>query len=193
MASESGIAITIPRLVLKKSSDVGRDAKNEPYIVTSAIDSKGTENQQPTLGARVFPRVSPGEAVGLIGSGHLVYGPGDPGDFVAFSILVAESDKDLGDALGAAHEQVKSNDKFKEAIKKATGISAAVAGAGMAIDVVLAVLNRNKDDQLYRVDGTFLRDVEPGYRNCAYTVGNEYVELTVQVFALGGDLASLLN
>ncbi len=193
MASENRIAITIPSLVLKKSSDVGRRAKNEPYIVTSAIDGNEAEGQRPTLGVRVFPKISPGEAVGLVGSGHLVYGPDDPGDFVAFSILVAESDKDLGNGLGAAHEQAKNNDKVKEALKTATGIGAAVAVADIAIEVMLAVLKRNKDDQLYRVDGTLLRDVEPGYRNNKFTVGNEYVDMTIQVFQLGGNLASLLN
>lgn len=193
MASENRIAIAIPHLVLKKSSDVGRRAQNEPYIVTSAIDSNGARNQQPTLGGRVFPKISPGEAVGLVGSGYLVYGPDDPGDFVAFSILVAESDKDLGNGLSAAHERVKNNDEFKEAIKTATGIGAAVAGANMAIEVILAGLNRNKDDQLYRVDGTLLKDVEPGYRHNVFEVGNEYVDMTIQVFPLGGNLASLLN
>ena len=193
MASENRIAITIPRLVLKKSSDVGRRAKNEPYIVTSAVDSSGVANQIPTLGARVFPKVTPGEAVGLVGSGHLVYGPEDPGDFVAFSILIAESDQDLGNELSAAHQKVTENSQFKDAVKNATGVGAAIAGASMAIGVILAVLKRNKDDQLYRVDGTLLKGVEPGYRNNEFTVGNEYVELTIEVFALGGELAALLG
>jgi len=49
-----------------------------------------------------FPKVRKGATVRMLGDGHLLYGPANPGEFVAMSVLIMESDRDLrtlGDEL----------------------------------------------------------------------------------------------
>ena len=42
-----------------------------------------------------FPKVRPKSTVTMLGDGHLLYGPKQPGEFVALSVLMMESDADI--------------------------------------------------------------------------------------------------
>ena len=51
----------------------------------------------------------------------------------------------------------------------AGGARAALTGVDLALGIVLKVLNKNKDDELFRTGGTLLRDIAP-----AYYAGHEF-------------------
>jgi hypothetical protein len=186
---EDNIAITIPEFTLKKHSDFIFQQYNEPYIVSLAIDSHGAANPQIDFNFMPFPKVRVGNTVRMLGDGHLVYCPKNPGEFVALSLLVMESDNDLRDFGKELETIVKSK-------AVSIGISAIISsnpGSGAILGILkeLAVLisgllKQNKDDELFRLDGTFLRDHPVSYHiNRKYTdYGNDYINMAIQIIPL---------
>ena len=65
------IVITVPCFTLLKSSDLGKNANNEPYIVAAALDSTGAASQTASFTRAVFPKMKPGATADMIGHGHL--------------------------------------------------------------------------------------------------------------------------
>lgn len=184
--SSDSIAVTVPYFSLLKSSDLGRGAHNEPYIVSVAIDDHGVGNQAVSFNNTVFPRMRPGDRIDMIGDGHLLYGPRNPGAFVAFSVLVLESDEDLDQKLAVVVKQASESTDLKTILAGiASRASAALAGVNSAMALVAKLLAKNKDDELFRTGGTLLRDRQPPYQiNRQFTNSNEYVELAVKVIPL---------
>jgi hypothetical protein len=183
------IAITVPEFTFKKGGGSITDwLYSEPYLVTLAIDSQLVTQESLNFNFVEFPNVRSGNTVKMLGDGHLVYGPSNPGEFVAVSVLLMESnsqDKELGKIIG---EFVKSG-----AVE--IGVTAAIAanpGAGTALKLVKEVtafvsdqMKEKKDTPLYRVEGIFLRDTSVPYSvNRQITSGNEFADLSVKVIPL---------
>jgi len=183
------IAITIPKFTLKKNSDGIFARYNEPYIVSLAVDEQGSANPKIDFNIMPFPKVRPGNTVTMLGDGHLLYGPKNPGEYVALSVLIMESDDDMKDLGGKIVGVVESKavDLGLSAIIAASPGAAAILGILKALtEHVAGELKNNKDDELFRIEGTFLRDHSVPYHiNRQYTgLGNEYIDMSMNIIPL---------
>jgi hypothetical protein len=183
------IAITIPEFTLKKSGDGPFSKYSEPYIVSMAIDESGSANPSIDFNIMPFPKVGRGGNVKILGDGHLVYGPKNPGEYVALSILVMESDNDLR-GLG---EQLKETVNHQAVELGMTAIIAANPGSAAIVGILKELTNlvseqlqKNKDDELFRVSGSFLQGGSVPYHiNREYTdFKNDYISLALRVIPL---------
>jgi hypothetical protein len=182
------IAVVVKEFTLKKKSEVFFDKYSEPYIVSMAIDAGGAKNPSIDFNILPFPRVKKGDKVSFDGVGHLIYGPNNPGEFLAYSILFMESDQDVRDFGKDVEEVMKS-----EAVKiGAKALLAAVPTYSTAITILqkltelMAVqLQKNKDDELFRRNGALLRDVVPAYDILrTYESSNDYIHTKTSVIPL---------
>lgn len=182
------IAITIPQFSLLKNSDGIFQKYNEPFIVSVAIDALGHNSPKIDFSFMPFPKIAKGGTVTMLGDGHLIYGPQNPGDFVAVSVLIMERDEDIRD-LGKQIETVvqsKAVDLGIKAIVAAQPGSAAILGILKELtQLVSGFLKENKDDELFRTEGTFFKGYPVPYHiNRSYTVGNDYVSLNLNIIPL---------
>lgn len=182
----SKIAITLPEFTLLQNEDF--DSYNEPYILSLAIDGSGTANPAIDFNFMPFPKVLPGSTVSMLGDGHLLYGPKNPGEFVALSVLMMESDSDVrevGKQIQAIVES-KAADLGLKAIIVANPGSAALVGILKELTSFIAgVLAQNGDDELFRIEGSFLRDQpNPYHINRRYTRCNDSVKVAIQIIPL---------
>jgi hypothetical protein len=185
------IAVTIPYFKLLSSSDGARRRNrfyNEPYIVSVAVDAQGKAAPALEFNTMPFPKVQKGEAVQMLGNGHLVYGPKHPGEFLALSILIMESDADIR-ARGEKLERFVQS-KALELGLGAVMAANATAGSALAIlkeltQFVAGRLKENGDDELLRTEGSFLRDdVVPYHINRRYQRTNDFIDVSVQIIPL---------
>jgi hypothetical protein len=183
------IAITIPKFTLKKSGDGPFSKYSEPYIISMAVDESGAANPSIDFNIMPFPKVAKGGDVTMLGDGHLVYGPKNPGEYVVLSVLVMESDNDLR-GLGDKLKEIvnhKAVELGMAAIIAANPGSAAILGILKELtNLVSGQLKNNKDDELFRVDGSFLQGgVVPYHINREYTnLYNDYISLALRVIPL---------
>ncbi len=182
------IAITIPEFTLKKDTEGWFDSYNEPYIVSMAVDESGKATPAIDFNVMPFPKVQAGDKVEMIGDGHIVYGPKNPGKFVALSILVMECDDDVRETGKTVKELVESKalELGLKAVIVANPGPAAVLGILKELtSFVAGQLEKNKDDKLFRLEGSFLRDHAcPYHINRLYTRSNRYIELKTKVIPL---------
>lgn len=185
---ESKIAITLSELTLLETSEPWFDSYSEPYILSVAIDSTGKANPEISFNFMPFPKVRRKATVTMLGDGHLLYGPKNPGEFVALSILIMESDADMQERGRILKELVES--KAVELGLKAIIISnpgsAAIVGVLKELTSFIAgVLSKNGDDELFRLEGSFLRDQpNPYHINRIYTQLNEFVKVSLKIIPI---------
>ena len=182
------IAITIPKFTLLRHSDSIFQTYNEPYILSVAIDALGSANPEIDFNFMPFPKIAEGGTVTMLGDGHILYGPKNPGDFVAISVLIMEKDQDVRD-LGEQLETVVQSKAVDLGIK-------AVVAANPGSTLVLAMLReltglvanflrRNKDDELFRIEGTYLKGKPVPYDiNRSFTYQNDFVSLDLKIIPL---------
>lgn len=186
--SKDKIAVTIPKFTLLKHVDGILERYNEPYIVSVAIDESGKADPHIDFNFMPFPKVAKGGTVTMLGDGHLVYGPKNPGEFLAVSVLIMENDKDIRKLGKVVEDVVKSTavDLGIKAVVAANPGAAAVLGILKELtQLVAGYLKSNEDDELYRTEGTFLRDHEAPYHiNRSYEVGNEFVTMNMNIIPL---------
>ena len=186
---KSSIAITIPRFTLKKKHEEWFEGRyNEPCIISLAVDALKTEKPEIFFNTMPFPKMSAGGTVTMLGDGHLVYGPANPGEFVAISVLIMESDSDIRDRGAMLEKFIKSKavELGFNAIAASNPGSAAILAITKELTQFLAgELKQNKDDELFRIEGTFLRDGPVPYHiNREYQNSNDYIELNLKVIPL---------
>lgn len=182
------IAIVIKDFTLKRKSEIFFDRYSEPYIVSMAIDANGGENPAIDFNILPYPKVRKGETVSFDGQGHLIYGPKNPGDFVAYSILFLESDKDIREAGNTVEEIIKSevvNMGAKAILKANPSYGTAISILRSLTEFIAVQMQKNKDDELFRRNGTLLRDVTPAYDILrTYTSENDYIKTRISVIPL---------
>jgi len=187
--NNDSIAITIPKFTLKKNSDGLFGKYNEPYIISMAIDETGLASPKIDFNVMPFPKVREGGTVVMLGDGHLLYGPKNPGKYIALSVLIMENDSDMRH-LGETLTEIigsKAVELGMSGIIAANPGSAAVLGILKELtQLVAGQLKSNKDDELFRVEGTFLRDHPAPYHiNREYTgLGNDFIDLSMRVLPL---------
>lgn len=182
------IAIVLKSFTLKRKSEGLINKFAEPYVVSVAIDGGEAALPKIHFNALPFPNVRKGDTITFDGQGHLIYGPKHPGAFVAYSILFMEDDSD-NRKLGEIVEEVITSKVIELG---AAALLAAVPTAGTATNIILQLidfvakqLKKDKDDQLFRREGTFLRDTEPPFDVLrSFQGGNDFVDCTVSVLPL---------
>ena len=182
------IAITIPKFSLLKHSDSPFQKYNEPYIVSVALDALGNATPEIDFNLMSFPNVTEGGTVTMLGDGHIVYGPRNPGDFVAVSILVMEKDqdvRDLGEQIEAVVQSKATDLGIKAIVATNPGSAVVLALLKELTGLVASFLKKNKDDELFRVHGTYLKGKAVPYDiNRSVTYKNDYVSLDLSVIPL---------
>lgn len=184
----SKIAIAMTEFTLLRNADSLLERYNEPYIVSFAIDSSGKTDPGIDFNFMAFPKVRPNTTVTMLGDGHLIYGPRNPGEFVAISVLMMESDADMRNRGRIIKEvaQSKAADLGVKAIIAANPSSAAIVAILKELTLFVASeLARDGDDELFRTEGTFLRDLpNPYHVDRNYKQRNYYVEVSLKIIAL---------
>lgn len=185
----SSIAITIPHFTLKKrGGGLFEGRYSEPYIVSVAIDELGEADPSLSFSFMPFPKVQAGQTVEMLGDGHLLYGPRHPGSFVALSVLVMESDGDIR-RLGAEIDAIVNSNAALLGLKAIVAANPGAAGIlailKELVQFIAGVLQDDGDDELYRTEGTFLRDAPvPFHIGRRYQRGNEYIDMALEIIAL---------
>lgn len=182
------IAITMPQFTLLKNADLLLERYNEPYIVSFAIDSTGANSPEIGFNFMDFPKVRTNTTVTMLGDGHLIYGPANPGEFVAISVLMMESDADMrrrGQLIRSITQSKAAALGVKSIIAANPSSAAIVAILKELTSFVGSELAQNGDDELFRTEGAFLRDISNPYHiDRSYKHRNDYVEVALQVIAL---------
>jgi hypothetical protein len=163
--TQDKIAITVPffELLLNQDGPNGnnRRRRNEPFLVTLAVDSQGAANPKIGFNATTFPGIRRGERVDMLGDGHLVYGPSNPGEFVAVSVLLMESDaeyRNLGDKLKNFVQDSAVQAGLKALLAANATAGAIAMGLAEATSLLARMFKDNQDDEVLRVAGAFFRD-----------------------------------
>lgn len=182
------IAVVIKEFTLKRKSEIFLDKYSEPYIVSMAIDEAGANNPAIDFNILPFPNVHKGDKVSFDGQGHLIYGPKNPGAFLAYSILFLESDKEVR-AFGELMEEIiKSeavNISTKALLLAAPTYSTAITVLQKVAGLITTLLQKNKDDVLYRRNGTLLRGVNPPYDILrTYESSNNFIAVKTAIIPL---------
>ena len=182
------IAVVVKEFTLKKKSEVFFKKYSEPYILSIAIDENGAKNPMIDFNILPFPHVKKGDKISFDGVGHLIYGPNNPGEFLAYSILFMESDKEIRD-FGAAVEKIMKSEAInigaKAILTAAPTYSTAINIIQKLMDVMAKQLQKNKDDELFRRNGSLLRDITPPYDILrTYESQNDFVHTKTSVIPL---------
>ncbi len=188
----SPIAITIPKFkLLNKVSRPFEGSYNEPYIVSLFLDAKNTA--APAIGFNISPfvNVAAGDTVTMLGDGHLVYGPENPGEFLAVSILFMESNSDIravGDMLTSIIQSEAVNLGIAAIILANPGAAGIAAIVKELSGLVSKALSQTSDTETFRIDGVFLRDSNPPFDIDTPTIAsNYYIEATITSISLNPD------
>jgi len=182
------IAVVVKEFTLKKKSEGFFDKYSEPYIVSIAIDESGAKNPSIDFNILPFPHVKKGDKISFDGVGHLIYGPNNPGEFLAYSILFMESDKDVRD-FGKLVEDILKSEAVKIGAKAllaaAPTYSTSIKVLQKLTELIAAQLQKNKDDELFRRNGALLRDIIPAYDILrTYESSNDYIHTKTSVIPL---------
>jgi hypothetical protein len=182
------IAVVVKEFTLKKKSEVFFDKYSEPYIVSMAIDEGGAKNPSIAFNILPFPNVKKGDTIRFDGVGHLIYGPNNPGEFLAYSILFMESDQDVRD-FGKLVEDVMKSKAVKIGAKALlTAVptySTAITVLQKLTELMAVQLQKNKDDELFRRNGALLRDVVPAYDILrTYDSSNDFIHTKTSIIPL---------
>jgi hypothetical protein len=184
----SRIAITLSQFTLLQRGDSIFDRYSEPYIVSFAIDASNVGENTLSFNFMPFPKVHPGSTITMLGDGHLLYGPTNPGEFVALSLLLMESDKDMRETGDNIRQLVsgKAADLGLKAVMLANPGSAAIVSLLKELTAFTAGrLARDGDDELFRTEGSFLRDQpNPYHINRSYKQRNDFIELELRIISL---------
>jgi hypothetical protein len=187
------IAIVIDEFELKKNPDWPL-RYSEPYIVSMAIDQNGANNPAIDFNILPFPKVKKGDVVDFGGQGYLVYGPANPGEFVAYSILYMESDSDMR-SLGQAIQEIIQSEAAKSGAAAVLAANPGFATAGRVLgDLALIIadrLKKNKDDELFRQNGTLLRGTDVPYDiKVPFESSNSFIRSKISVIPLSHNLTA---
>ena len=184
---KDNIAIVIKEFTLKKKADKFQ-RYSEPYIISLAIDESGASNPTIDFNILPFPMVRKGDTVKMVGQGHLIYGPKNPGNFVAFSILFMESDRDVRD-LGKSIEKIVKSEAVKggtKALLKALPThTTSIQVLLQLTDLISKMMQRDKDDELFRRNGTLLQGTTPPYDILRIYQGeNDFIKSELSIIPL---------
>lgn len=187
--TRDSIAVTLPSFELLRNADGLFQRRSEPYVISLAIDeASGATRPAIDTNALPFPNVRVGSAVEMLGHGHLLYGPRHPGAWVALSVLFMESDQDLrsiGRTVRGLVEARAADLATKAVLHTAPHYGTVLALLKELTGLVAQALRANKDDELFRTEGVFLRDGAVPFDVCrSYVRSNEFIRAKLNVLAM---------
>lgn len=178
------LAVVLREFTLKKSSEFFLDRYSEPYIVSLAADTHSVKASALEFNVLPFPNIRKGDTVRFDGQGHLIYGPANPGDFLAYTVLFMESDKAYRDS-GKILKNILSQASLTKEIKSAFGKNKAdvIYQIVLKISGLLAEsLRSDQDDELFRRSGCLLQNVNPPYDMLrTYTSENDFIRAAISI------------
>ncbi len=185
---KDNIAVVVKNFKLKKKSESFFDRYSEPYIISMAVDQNGVHNPAIDFNVMPFPHVRKGDTVSFDGQGHLIYGPANPKEFLVYSVLFMESDKDIR-TVGERVESVVKSEAVKMGAKALLVANPTYATAVSLLqkfsELVAEEMKKNKDDELFRRNGTLLRDVTPPYDILrTYESENDFIKTNIGIIPL---------
>ncbi len=178
--NEDKIAVVVKQFTLLKHTDFFLDRYNEPYILSFAIDQNGAANPAIDFNMKSFPNIKKDDTVSFDGQGHLIYGPKNPGEFVVYTVLFMECDRDIRE-VGDAIKEIAKSEAMEIGMKAMLAANPTYGTALTLLDkltgLVAERMKKNRDDELFRRNGTLLRDVLPPYDILrTYKSKNDYIE-----------------
>lgn len=190
------IAIVINDFTLKKNPD-WPFRYSEPYIISMAIDQGGANNPAIDFNILPFPKVRKNNTVSFDGQGHLIYGPANPGEFVAYTILFMENDSDMRN-IGQAIEEIIQSEAAGMGMKALLEANPTFSTSAMLLsklaEIIASRMKKNADDELHRRNGTLLRDVETPYEiSRTFEGGNDFIASRLTVVPLTSELNTEKN
>ncbi len=193
---EDKIAVLVNEFELKKNPD-WPFRYSEPYIVSMAIDEGGANNPAIDFNILPFPKVKKDDVITFDGQGHLIYGPANPGEFVTYTVLFMESDKDIRD-LGSTIEDIIKNEAVQIGMKELLKANPTYSIASMLLlklsELIASRMKLNRDDELYRRNGTLLRDTgNPFEIASSFEGSNDFIRSKVTIVPLTRDLPEEKN
>ena len=181
------IAVVIKEFTLLKKAD-RLQRYSEPYIVSMAIDESGANNPAIDFNVLPFPNIRKGDTVVMEGQGHLIYGPSNPGEFLAYTVLFMESDQDirtLGKTIGEVVESEAVKIGAKALLNAVPTYGTAISILTQLTGLVSKLMQQNKDDELFRRNGTLLRGSLPAFDILRTYVGrNDFIESKISIIPL---------
>ncbi len=185
---KDNIAVVVKNFKMKKKSESFLDRYSEPYIISMAVDQDGAHNPAVDFNVMPFPHVRKGDTVSFDGQGHLIYGPANPKEFLVYSVLFMESDKDIR-TVGERVESVIKSEAVKMGAKALLLANPTYATAVSLLqkfsELVAGEMKKNKDDELFRRNGTLLRDVTPAYDILrTYESENDFIKTNIGIIPL---------
>ncbi len=187
------VAITLTYFKLLKSSEGFLDRYSEPWLLSLAIDDNPENKPSILYNYLSFPKVKAGGSVAIAGDGLILYGPRNPGKFITLSAMFMESDRDVRDRGEQLHDIISG-----KAMELSIGaiISANPGAAAMVAIIkelglyVSGVLRKNGDDELFKIEGSFLRGNYPPYHiNHVYEYRNDYIGANINIRPLKAEEA----
>jgi len=187
-SAKDKIAVVVRDFTLKKKSEFFLDRYCEPYIISMAVDEGGASNPAIDFNILSFPNVRKGDTVSFDGQGHLLYGPNNPGEFLAYTVLFMESDRDVRDFGKIVQDIITSeaaNIGVKAILLAAPTYSTAITILQKLTELLAIQLQKNKDDELFRRNGTLLRGTTPPFEILrTYTSENDFIKTNISIIPL---------
>ncbi len=183
------IAVTIPYFEMRKSGDIF-GGLSEPYIISIAVSESALKDPNANLQLNnfYFPNIQKCLRVNFGGVGRIIYGPQNPGKFVTYNVLFMESDKDVREAGNNLDQFMRSPEIG--AISKALALANPTYGAVAEVvrqigSLVGKFMKKNKDDELFRLEGALLRDTDPPYNiGDTYESFNKYIACPIHILPI---------
>ncbi len=191
-ASRDKIALMLQSLTLFKKADFGRFS--EPYVIGFSVSANQKLENPFDFIYQTYPKTRKNEKKEFQGEGLRLYGPDNPGEFLAFSILLLESDADVREA-GTRIESALNSDLIQKTLPKlfVANPTAAIASKGLLqlTNLFASIMQGNKDDELLRMSGTLFQNVIdseflPYQVQETFADRNSRAELEVKVLPLLG-------
>lgn len=185
------VAITLTYLRLIKSSEAFIDKYSEPYLLSLAIDSSEDSTPAILYNYLPFPKVRAGGSVAIMGDGLLLYGPRKPGEFITLTVMFMESDRDvrnMGQTLNDIISSKAAELSIGAIVSANPGSAAMVAIIKELALYVSGALKKNGDDELFKIEGSFLKAHFPPYHiNHVYEFKNDYIGANINIRQVKAD------
>ena len=186
------IALMLQSFRLLKKTDNFRYA--EPYVVGFSVSGNQRTEQPFEFVFQTYPNTRKGELKDFKGDGLRLYGPANPGEYLAFSILLMESDADVRET-GRMIQEALDSKLLKDTLPALVMANPTAAIATQLLtevtNIVSGIMSKNKDDELLRMSGTLFQNVI-GTSYLPYRIKenfkdqNHKAEIEVRVEALAG-------
>lgn len=189
------VALMLKSFTIKKNDGIlGKKKRySEPYILAVTITEKQFKNKEISFATEPYPNIKTDEKKSFLGAGLRIYGPETPGEYIAFNVLVMESENEVRES-GKMIKEILDSPSMKTAILPLFSIEPSLAIATQLIisvtELIAEQMEKKKDNKYLLSTGTLLRDIM-GTESFPFQVGetisdsNDFVDLEFRVLPIG--------